>query len=692
MAHIHSVYDSDGHFLIDGKTRNIKSATGKKKTIVQYDHNSERLTFELPRIIEGHDMTTCDVVEIHYLNIDPRTGDIKKGVYEVQDLQVSEEDENMATFSWLISRNATQYAGPLQFLATFKCCSEGEEEYSWSTHIYKQFCVTRGIDNGEAVVEEYADILAQWREVFLGNATEEELAQALDKALERAKESGAFDGADGQPGKDGSPGKDGYTPVKGVDYFDGQPGKDGADGKDGSPGKDGYTPVKGVDYFDGQPGKDGKDGSPGADGYTPVKGKDYFDGEPGKDGSNGKDGSDGVSATHSWNGTVLTVTSASGTSSADLKGATGSPGKDGSNGQPGADGVSPTVAVSKSGKVTTVSITDKNGTKTATVNDGADGSSGSNGKDGTSVTVKSVSESTADGGSNVVTFSDGKTVTIKNGSKGSSGSNGSNGADGVSISSVKQTTTSTADGGSNVVTVTLSNGTTSTFTVKNGSKGSTGATGAAGKTPVKGTDYWSAADKEEMIQDVISALGGSPIFGVVDVNNNIVLSGNLADGTYTIKYEDTDGKVTEIGTLKQSSVTYTNLFVASTANLNQRMSGSSKAPKSENGYVMTAAIMLPTAFNMTGSSKEHFIAVPSGMWANSANVFMGNSAGDTQGYNDVAGAGATVVGNWAKIPLFNKWGNSNTCDRVIVSLYVKGSAITASDIQNIEIYFDEIPE
>lgn len=33
----------------------------------------------------------------------------------------------------------------------------------------------------------------------------------------------------------------------------------GPAGKDGDPGKDGYTPVKGVDYFDGAPGKDGKD-------------------------------------------------------------------------------------------------------------------------------------------------------------------------------------------------------------------------------------------------------------------------------------------------------------------------------------------------------------------------------------------------------------------------------------------------
>ncbi len=38
------------------------------------------------------------------------------------------------------------------------------------------------------------------------------------------------------------------------------------------------------------------------------------------------------------------------------------------------------------------------------------------GKDGTGVTVASVTESTKDGGSNVITFSDGTSVTIKNGS------------------------------------------------------------------------------------------------------------------------------------------------------------------------------------------------------------------------------------------------------------------------------------
>ena len=54
-------------------------------------------------------------------------------------------------------------------------------------------------------------------------------------------------------------GDDGYTPIKGVDYFDGIDGKDGEQGIQGVPGNDGYTPIKGVDYFDGIDGKDGND-------------------------------------------------------------------------------------------------------------------------------------------------------------------------------------------------------------------------------------------------------------------------------------------------------------------------------------------------------------------------------------------------------------------------------------------------
>lgn len=50
------------------------------------------------------------------------------------------------------------------------------------------------------------------------------------------------------------------------------------------------------------------------------------------------DGEDGVSATHIWNGTTLTVTSASGTSSANLKGDKGDAGEKGADGAKGDKG------------------------------------------------------------------------------------------------------------------------------------------------------------------------------------------------------------------------------------------------------------------------------------------------------------------------------------------------------------------
>lgn len=58
------------------------------------------------------------------------------------------------------------------------------------------------------------------------------------------------------------------------------------------------------------------------------------------------------------------------------------------------------------------------------------GDKGDTGAAGTSVTVSKVSTSSADGGSNVVTFSDGKTLTVKNGSKGSQGEPGKDGTPG----------------------------------------------------------------------------------------------------------------------------------------------------------------------------------------------------------------------------------------------------------------------
>ena len=80
------------------------------------------------------------------------------------------------------------------------------------------------------------------------------------------------------------------------------------------------------------------------------------------------------------------------------------------------------------------------------------------------------------------------------GPQGEQGPKGEDGANGVGIASVEQTTTSTADGGSNVVTVTLTDGTKSTFNVKNGSKGSNGTNGSNGKDGTNGATFTPSVD------------------------------------------------------------------------------------------------------------------------------------------------------------------------------------------------------
>lgn len=168
MGHIHGVYDSDSHFKIHPVNRTVKNASEVKAMLIQYDHNSERFTFEIPRIVDGHDMSTCNVVQIHYINTDSMDkNNYASGVYEVDDLQVSPDDEEVVICSWLISSNATQYVGKLAFVVRFVCSTDGAVDYAWNTAVHSNVFVSSGIYNGGAIATEYPDILAQWESRIL---------------------------------------------------------------------------------------------------------------------------------------------------------------------------------------------------------------------------------------------------------------------------------------------------------------------------------------------------------------------------------------------------------------------------------------------------------------------------------------------------------------------------------------------
>lgn len=164
MPHTHSIADDDLYFVIDPTTREIDNGS-KKVKLIQYDHNSEVFTFELSRFVEGHDMSLCDSIRVNYININKSTREQKTGTYEAKDLVV---DESKITFTWLISRNATHYIGPLNFLINFMCIDENDfVTYEWHTDIFKYVSLVTGMNNEESIEEEYPDILEQWKNEIL---------------------------------------------------------------------------------------------------------------------------------------------------------------------------------------------------------------------------------------------------------------------------------------------------------------------------------------------------------------------------------------------------------------------------------------------------------------------------------------------------------------------------------------------
>lgn len=159
MAHNHIVNDTDKHFVIDPVTRAITNQS-EKIMLIQGDHNSERFTFEIPRTVEEHDMSLCNRVEIHYCNIKADRTATNADVYVADDVAV---EDDLLTFSWLISGNATLYDGTLSFGVKFKCVDyDGTVSYVWKTSVFKGISVGEGYDNAGAVVEEYSDVFAEW--------------------------------------------------------------------------------------------------------------------------------------------------------------------------------------------------------------------------------------------------------------------------------------------------------------------------------------------------------------------------------------------------------------------------------------------------------------------------------------------------------------------------------------------------
>lgn len=166
MTHSHNIVDYGSHFVIDPLLRTITSVA-EEVVLVEGDHNSERYTFEIPRMVEGHDMSLTDRIEIHYDNIAKNKKDISEGMCIATGVTV---DDNTLRFDWLVTENVTKFAGTTKFWINFICLDNDDNIiYSWGTEIFKSILVLPNNDNTDSVIAKFPDVLSQWKEAILSD-------------------------------------------------------------------------------------------------------------------------------------------------------------------------------------------------------------------------------------------------------------------------------------------------------------------------------------------------------------------------------------------------------------------------------------------------------------------------------------------------------------------------------------------
>ena len=173
------------------------------------------------------------------------------------------------------------------------------------------------------------------------------------------------------------------------------------------------------------------------------------------------------------------------------------------------------------------------------------------------------------------------------------------------------------------------------------------------------SDYWTEVERAAIIAEVIDSVKveypeAHVIYGDVDANNNITIYGELAKGIYTLKYENTDGTVTDVGTIEvsgENEYTYTNQIHISTDTDGSVFNGTGYKTKSRLGSSGTVSDIADTSASnpvfVTG-----FIPVKQGYVIRMKNCYI-----DTDGVSSDTSAEIACYGNVVsaiRIGLYNK--------------------------------------
>lgn len=144
--------------FIDGyETRLINVPDMYKELGVVSDENVNRIRFACPRIVgDNVDLTKYNL----YINYRNAAGELNS--YLVEDVDfLQETNENMITFSWLLSRHVTAAPGIVQYIVCAKKSDGTNTTNEWNTKVATGTVIANDIEPVNEIEEQNADIIEQ---------------------------------------------------------------------------------------------------------------------------------------------------------------------------------------------------------------------------------------------------------------------------------------------------------------------------------------------------------------------------------------------------------------------------------------------------------------------------------------------------------------------------------------------------
>lgn len=383
---------TDSVLYVDMESREIKIPNTVICLGVESDDDVKKLTFNVSRFYHDTDLADFDIY-INYLNAN-KEGDLFKVLPET----IIMDETNTLTFDWIVGRHALAYKGTAIFNICMKKLSKTEKDEEGNPIIEQEFNTTiaklpvlEGLETGEAIIQEYADILVQWESKLFGiedSAKSNIILKGNEVINELQTEGNTQRNSIIQKGNEVLNTLDETLPTQINSYiaahpneFKGDKGDKGDTGAVGAVGPKGEKGDTGATGPKGDVGEKGPQGEPGKDGTSiTILGSYATEDELNAAHPTGTKGDSYMvngdlyiwdAANNVWKN-VGRIQGPKG-DKGDV-GATGPKGNIGDVGPKGNPGVSPTVEITKSGKVTTVTITDASGPHVFNISDGADGS------------------------------------------------------------------------------------------------------------------------------------------------------------------------------------------------------------------------------------------------------------------------------------------------------------------------------